>query len=281
MKSALIEGVMVPWVSWHRDSVGAGTVAPWAWKENEDAPHRHSQVRSTRRHSLTGLVTGLVTGLASVPSPPISGKLSLLTNPPRISDALAPFCRRSGLHASPFGRGAREAAERDRGHDGRPGDGGLLLHRQPGAEDAEFRRVREGVGAFDGLPRLPDVQPDAGATAHGLDRPAERGDLRNRGPHVSPAGATDHRGQLRASGLQDNAKSPANKAKATTKSFPTIAVAKLELAGVKGTAKADPKASGSTIVVKLPAGKTTLKAWFADGEGKGQCGAFFVTVTKK
>jgi hypothetical protein len=31
----------------------------------------------------------------------------------------------------------------------------------------------------------------------------------------------------------------------------------------------------------LSAGKTTLKAWFADGEGKGLCGAFFVTVKRK
>ena len=31
----------------------------------------------------------------------------------------------------------------------------------------------------------------------------------------------------------------------------------------------------------LPAGKTTLKAYFADVDGKGLCGAYFVTVKRK
>jgi hypothetical protein len=31
----------------------------------------------------------------------------------------------------------------------------------------------------------------------------------------------------------------------------------------------------------LPAGRTKLKAWFADAEGKDLCGAFFVTVERK
>jgi hypothetical protein len=34
-------------------------------------------------------------------------------------------------------------------------------------------------------------------------------------------------------------------------------------------------------VAKLPAGKTMLKAWFSDGEGKDLCGAFFVTVRRR
>lgn len=46
-------------------------------------------------------------------------------------------------------------------------------------------------------------------------------------------------------------------------------------------AKADPKATGAVVVAKLPAGKTTLKAWFSDADGKDLCGAFFVTVVKK
>ena len=37
----------------------------------------------------------------------------------------------------------------------------------------------------------------------------------------------------------------------------------------------------ATQLAKLPAGKTTLKAWFADAEGKDLCGAFFVTVKRK
>jgi arylsulfatase A-like enzyme len=80
---------------------------------------------------------------------------------------------------------------------------------------------------------------------------------------------------------EPSAKSPANKAKLVTKGFPTIAVAKLEIAGVKADTKADPKATGATLNVKLPAGKTKLKAWFADADGNDLCGAFFVTVKKK
>jgi arylsulfatase len=71
------------------------------------------------------------------------------------------------------------------------------------------------------------------------------------------------------------------KPKKDAATFPTIAVAKLELAGVKGETNADPKATSATITAKLPAGKTVLKAWFADAAGKDLCGAFFVTVRKK
>jgi arylsulfatase len=71
------------------------------------------------------------------------------------------------------------------------------------------------------------------------------------------------------------------KAKVKTRAFPTIAVAKVEIAGVKAEAIADPKATGATLAVTLPAGKTTLQAWFADAGGKGLCGAFFVTVARK
>jgi hypothetical protein len=67
-----------------------------------------------------------------------------------------------------------------------------------------------------------------------------------------------------------------NKKSAT---FPKIAQAKIEIAGVNGEAEADAKEKAATVKVKLPAGKTTLKAWFADAKGAGQCGAFYVTVT--
>lgn len=60
--------------------------------------------------------------------------------------------------------------------------------------------------------------------------------------------------------------------------FPKIAGAKVEVGGVTGEAKADAKDKLAVVKVKLPAGTTTLKAWFTDGEGVGQCGAFFVTV---
>ena len=74
---------------------------------------------------------------------------------------------------------------------------------------------------------------------------------------------------------------PAAKAKQPTVGFPTIATATVQIAGVKVSGKADPKATGATLVAKLPAGKTTLKAWFSDADGKDLCGAFFVTVTRK
>lgn len=61
-------------------------------------------------------------------------------------------------------------------------------------------------------------------------------------------------------------------------SFPKIAAAKVEVGGVKGEAKADAKEKAATIKVKLTAGTTTMKAWFADADGAGQCGAFYVTV---
>jgi hypothetical protein len=81
---------------------------------------------------------------------------------------------------------------------------------------------------------------------------------------------------------EPSAKSPANKAKSRTVGFPAIAVAHLEIAGKNANAHANPKETSVTIAVpSLPAGKTTLKAWFADGGGKNLCGAFFVTVKPK
>jgi hypothetical protein len=77
-------------------------------------------------------------------------------------------------------------------------------------------------------------------------------------------------------------KSPSNrpKGKQKTVGFPTIATAKLEIAGVKAQSKADPKAAGVTLTMRLPDGVTRLKAWFADADGKDLCGAFYVTVKK-
>jgi arylsulfatase A-like enzyme len=80
---------------------------------------------------------------------------------------------------------------------------------------------------------------------------------------------------------EPSAKSPSNKANLKTLGFPTIAASTIAIAGAKTSAKADPKATGVTLAAKLPAGRTTLKAWFEDAEGKGLCGAFFVTVTRK
>ena len=81
---------------------------------------------------------------------------------------------------------------------------------------------------------------------------------------------------------EPSAKSPANKANPRTVGFPSIGRAQLEVAGQKAQTAANPKEAGATInVANLAAGKTTLKAWFSDAEGKDLCGAFYVTVRKK
>ena len=77
-------------------------------------------------------------------------------------------------------------------------------------------------------------------------------------------------------------KSPANKAKTNTVAFPSIARAKVEIGGQTQTGDAKAGDTAAMIVVTgLKPGKTTLKAWFQDVDGKDLCGAFFVTVTRK
>ena len=80
---------------------------------------------------------------------------------------------------------------------------------------------------------------------------------------------------------EPSANSPANKANLTTVGFPTIAAATIDIAGMKASSTADPEATGATLTATLSAGRTKLKAWFADAEGNGLCGAFFVTVARK
>jgi hypothetical protein len=80
---------------------------------------------------------------------------------------------------------------------------------------------------------------------------------------------------------EPSVRSPATRPNLKTVSFPTIALAKLAIAGVKAETKADAKATSASLSVKLPAGKTKLEARFADAGGKDLCGAFFVTVRKK
>ncbi|WP_202920908.1 sulfatase-like hydrolase/transferase [Urbifossiella limnaea] len=70
------------------------------------------------------------------------------------------------------------------------------------------------------------------------------------------------------------------KAKAKTATFPTIARGTVEIAGAKQGGPADPKATGVSVRMTLPAGRTRLKAWFSDAAGTDLCGAFFVTVRK-
>ena len=76
-------------------------------------------------------------------------------------------------------------------------------------------------------------------------------------------------------------KSPSNKANLKTMGFPTIAAATVTIAGVKSGAKADPNAGAVVVAAKLPAGRSVLKAWFSDADGKDLCGAFYVTVAPK
>jgi arylsulfatase len=76
-------------------------------------------------------------------------------------------------------------------------------------------------------------------------------------------------------------RSPANMADLKTVRFPTIAGARVEIAGTTVSAAADSRATAATLRAKLPAGRSQLKAWFADAEGKGLCGAFFVTVRRE
>ncbi|HEX5103600.1 MAG TPA: arylsulfatase [Pirellulaceae bacterium] len=81
---------------------------------------------------------------------------------------------------------------------------------------------------------------------------------------------------------EPSTRSPANRPNVKTVGFPTIARARLEIADQKAEVAADAKEAGVTITVAdLSKGRTTLKAWFADAEGKDLCGAFFVTVVRK
>jgi hypothetical protein len=81
---------------------------------------------------------------------------------------------------------------------------------------------------------------------------------------------------------EPNANSPAYNVKKTV-GFPNIAQGVLEIGSdVKASKSASPKDESVTIgPVRLTPGRTTMKAWFRDKDGKDLCGAFFVTVTKK
>jgi len=62
--------------------------------------------------------------------------------------------------------------------------------------------------------------------------------------------------------------------------FPTIATAQVRIAGQAASAKAAATDQDVTVRLTLPAGRTTLKAWFQDAAGKELCGAFFATVRR-
>jgi arylsulfatase len=61
--------------------------------------------------------------------------------------------------------------------------------------------------------------------------------------------------------------------------FP-IAGVKVQIAGKEASAKTAPTEQEVAVTMTLPAGKTTLKAWFQDADGKDLCGAFFAYVRR-
>jgi arylsulfatase A-like enzyme len=67
---------------------------------------------------------------------------------------------------------------------------------------------------------------------------------------------------------------------AAVRTFPGIAAAHVDIAGVEAKSTADPTAASATIIATLTPGPTTLKAWFADSAGQPLCGGFFVTVRR-
>jgi len=72
---------------------------------------------------------------------------------------------------------------------------------------------------------------------------------------------------------------PADKP-AAMKTFPGIAAAHLKIGDVAAEAPADPAAQAAVLETTLPAGVTTMQAWFADAAGEPLCGAFFVTAER-
>ena len=102
-----------------------------------------------------------------------------------------------------------------------------------------------------------------------------------RGVRVHPAAVagTDRCGPGR--GVRAVGEIPGQQAEREDRRFPAIAAANIDIAGLKVSTPADPKATGATIRVELPAGRTTLRAWFADADGKDLCGEFFVTAVRK
>jgi arylsulfatase len=59
-----------------------------------------------------------------------------------------------------------------------------------------------------------------------------------------------------------------------------IAAAQLEAGGKTASAKTAPTGQEVTLRLALPAGRTTVKAWFQDHRGEDLCGAFYVYVRR-
>ncbi len=65
-----------------------------------------------------------------------------------------------------------------------------------------------------------------------------------------------------------------------SKAFPTIAGVQVRIAGKEASAKTAATVQEVAVKMTLPAGRTTLQAWFQDAEGKDLCGAFFAYVRR-
>ncbi len=75
---------------------------------------------------------------------------------------------------------------------------------------------------------------------------------------------------------------PATSPRSSPGRFPQITHGRLQIAGHDLTVDADAAATHCTLTIELKEpGRTTLKAWFTNEAGDGQCGAFFVTVRRK
>jgi hypothetical protein len=65
-----------------------------------------------------------------------------------------------------------------------------------------------------------------------------------------------------------------------TQGFPGIASVRVAAAGADYDGAASPTEESATVRVKLPAGRTTLQAWFRDASGADLCGAFYADVRR-
>ena len=88
-------------------------------------------------------------------------------------------------------------------------------------------------------------------------------------------------GTRAALGARYEAKGLPGPKKKGARAFPTIAAARVEIGGRSATVKARATEQSASVRLVVPAGRTTLKAWFQDETGAGLCGAFFVTVVRK
>ena len=59
-----------------------------------------------------------------------------------------------------------------------------------------------------------------------------------------------------------------------------VSGAKVAVAGKEAGVKVKPADREAVLRLRLPAGKTTMQAWFQDADGKDVCGAFYAYVRR-